>query len=266
MNAARSLPSLVLVLALAPTAQAQDVQVTRDNAVQAEPDYSPFVDQHFPTRIFWGDTHLHTRNSIDAGFVGNTLGPEAAFRFARGEEVTSSSGLRAKLLRPLDFLVVADHAEYYGLATMLLNGDPALLADTVGARWYEMFRGSPEGGFNVFQEVVRSGSVENPRELIDNPSAKRSAWERYTATVERFNEPGRFTALGGFEWSSTPKGGNLHRVVIFRDGADRMNQVLPLRFMTARIPSTSGSTWPGMKPRPTGESWRFLTTGIGATA
>ena len=236
MNAARSLPSLVLVLALAPTAQAQDVQVTRDNAVQAEPDYSPFVDQHFPTRIFWGDTHLHTRNSIDAGFVGNTLGPEAAFRFARGEEVTSSSGLRAKLLRPLDFLVVADHAEYYGLATMLLNGDPALLADTVGARWYEMFRGSPEGGFNVFQEVVRSGSVENPRELIDNPSAKRSAWERYTATVERFNEPGRFTALGGFEWSSTPKGGNLHRVVIFQDGADRMNQVLPLPFYDSPDP------------------------------
>ena len=230
MNTGRTFPILALVLALAPGAHAQDVQVTRDNAVQAESDYSPFADQHFATRIFWGDTHLHTRNSIDAGFVGNTLGPEAAFRFARGEEVTSSSGLRAKLLRPLDFLVVADHAEYYGLATMLLNGDPALLADTVGARWYKMFRGSPEGGFNVFQEVVRSAAMDNPRELIDNPSAKRSAWERYTATVERFNEPGRFTALGGFEWSSTPRGGNLHRVVSFRDGADRMNQVLPLPF------------------------------------
>ena len=60
---------------------------------------------------------LHTRNSPDAGFLGNTLGVDEAYRFARGEEVTSSGGLRAKLLRPLDFLVVADHAEYYGIAT-----------------------------------------------------------------------------------------------------------------------------------------------------
>ncbi len=233
---ARILPALALMLVLAPAAYAQDVTPTREIAVRVESNYSPFVDQHFPTRVFWGDTHLHTRNSIDAGFVGNKLGPEEAFRFARGEEVTSSTGLRVRLHRPLDFLVVADHAEYYGLATMLINGDAGLLADTVGARWYNMFRGSPEGGFDVFMEVVRSGSVENPRELIDNPAAKRSAWESYTATTERFNEPGRFTALGGFEWSSTPRGGNLHRVVIFRDGADRMNQVLPLPFYDSPDP------------------------------
>ena len=232
----RILPALALMLVLAPAAYAQDVTPTREIAVRVESNYSPFVDQHFPTRVFWGDTHLHTRNSIDAGFVGNKLGPEEAFRFARGEEVTSSTGLRVRLHRPLDFLVVADHAEYYGLATMLINGDAGLLADTVGARWYNMFRSSPQGGFDVFMEVVRSGSVENPRELIDNPAAKRSAWESYTATTERFNEPGRFTALGGFEWSSTPRGGNLHRVVIFRDGADRMNQVLPLPFYDSPDP------------------------------
>ncbi len=236
MKLARTLLILALITGLGPPVHAQDVTPRREIAVRAQPEYSPFVDQHFPTRVFWGDTHLHTRNSIDAGFVGNTLGPEEAFRFARGEEVTSSTGLRVQLHRPLDFLVVADHAEYYGLATMLINGDPGLLADTVGARWYNMFSSSPEGGFDVFMEVVRSGAVENPRELIDNPAAKRSAWERYTATAERFNEPGRFTALGGFEWSSTPLGGNLHRVVIFRDGADRMNQVLPLPFYDSPDP------------------------------
>jgi len=236
MKATSILPILALLLAMAPTVHAQDVQVRRENAVQAKPDYSPFVDQHFPTRVFWGDTHLHTRNSIDAGFVGSTLGPEAAYRFARGEEVTSSTGLRVQLNRPLDFLVVADHAEYYGLAAMLIDGDQALLADTVGARWYDMFRGSEEGGFDVFMEVVRSGTSENPREEISNPALKRSAWEKYTATAERFNEPGRFTALGGFEWSSTPRGGNLHRVVVFRDGADRMNQILPLPFYDSPDP------------------------------
>ncbi len=217
----------ICLLACAPVV-AQELSVDKDHAVQAEADYSPFVDQHFPTSIFWGDTHLHTRNSPDAGFLGNTLGPEEAYRFARGEEVTSSGGLRAKLLRPLDFLVVADHAEYFGIATQLINGDPALLADPIGKRWYDTFHGSAEGGFNVFQEIIQSSNAAQPKEMVANPAVKRSAWERNTATAESFNEPGRFTALIGFEWSSIVKGNNLHRVVVFRDGADRANQVLPL--------------------------------------
>lgn len=207
---------------------AQDFTVTPENAVKSKADYSPFVDQHYPDRIFWGDTHLHTRNSPDAGFVGNTLGPEEAYRFARGEEVTSSGGLRAKLLRPLDFLVVADHAEYYGLATQLIDGDPALMADPIGKRWYDIFHASPEGGFKIFQEIIQGSNMAQPVELIANPAIKRSAWERYTATADSFNEPGRFTALIGFEWSSIAEGNNLHRVVVFRDSAQRANQILPL--------------------------------------
>ncbi len=192
--------------------------------------YSPFVDQHYPTRVLWGDTHLHTANSFDAGFVGGKLGPEAAYRFARGEEVTSATGVRAKLVRPLDFLVISDHADYFGLSTMLRAGDPALLADPVGKRWYEMFNASKDGGYKVFLEVVHGTAAENSKELIQNPAVKRTVWERANAIAEKYNEPGRFTALIGFEWSSTPKGGNLHRVVMFRDGAERANQVLPLAF------------------------------------
>ena len=226
----------VVSLAIAAPVFAQEFTVDKEQVAYNEPDYSPFVDQNYPDRIFWGDTHLHTANSVDAGFVGNTLGPEEAYRFARGEEVTSSSGLRAKLLRPLDFLVVADHAEYFGLATMLKRGDPALLADPVGKRWYEMFNESKEGGYKAFQEVVRSGAGDNPQELIKNPAVKRSLWEGVNAIADNYNEPGRFTALIGFEWSSTPMGGNLHRVVIFRDGADRTNQVLPLPFYESPDP------------------------------
>ncbi len=211
-------------------AQQFEFTVEKKDAAYNEPDYSPFVDQHFPTRVLWGDTHLHTANSVDAGFTGTTLGPEEAYRFARGEEVNSSSGLRAKLVRPLDFLVVSDHAEYFGLSTMLRTGAPALLADPVGKRWYDMFKESKEGGYKVFMEIVRSASGDNPGELIQNPAAKRSVWERSNAIAEKYNEPGRFTALIGFEWSSTPKGGNLHRVVIFRDGAEQANQVVPLAF------------------------------------
>ncbi len=114
---------------LAAGAQAQEFTVQPGEAVYDEPDYSPYVDRHFPDRVFWGDTHHHTSNSPDAGLVGNILGPDAAFRFARGEELTSSNGTRVKLLRPLDFLVISDHAEYMGLPVLLNTGDPALLAD-----------------------------------------------------------------------------------------------------------------------------------------
>jgi len=228
----KSILALVAIAALTlpSMAPASELTVDKEHAIANEQDYSPFVDQHFPDRIYWGDTHLHTANSVDAGFVGNKLGPAEAYRFARGEEVTSSSGLRAKLLRPLDFLVVADHAEYFGLATMIKNGNPALLADPVGKRWYDMFNESKEGGYNAFMEVVRSAGGDNPQELIKNPAVKQSLWESVNATAEEYNEPGRFTALIGFEWSSAPMGGNLHRVVIFRDGAERANQVAPLAF------------------------------------
>ena len=220
------------------SAFSQELTIHKDNAVQAKQDYSPFVDQHYPSQILWGDTHLHTRNSPDAGFLGNKLGPEDAYRFARGKEVTSSGGLRAKLLRPLDFLVIADHAEYFGIATQLIDGDPALLADPVGKRWYDMFHGSAGGGNDVFQELAQTLAVENPTEIIKNPAAKRSVWERSNEIAERYNEPGRFTALIGFEWSSSNSGNNLHRVVIFRDSSDRANQVIPLSSLDKNDPES----------------------------
>jgi hypothetical protein len=71
------------------------------------PSYSPYSGRRFPTQVFWGDTHLHTSNSLDARAFGATLGPEEAYRFARGEEVMSSHGMRLKLSRPLDWLVIA---------------------------------------------------------------------------------------------------------------------------------------------------------------
>ena len=219
---------VALSLAFASSSFAQELTVNSENVVSKNAEYSPFVDQHFPTRILWGDTHLHTRNSPDAGFLGNTLSPDDAFRFARGEEVTASNGFRSQLVRPLDFLVVTDHAEYFGLATQLIDGDQALLDDPIGKRWYDMFHGSPNGGDAVFQEIIKGSAAAQPKELIASPSAKRSAWERYIASAESFNESGRFTAFIGFEWSSIANGNNLHRVVIFRDGADRANQVLPL--------------------------------------
>ena len=100
--------------------------------------FSPYAGRNFPTRVFWGDTHLHTGMSMDAGAFGARLKPEDAHRFARGEELTSSTGLQVKLSKPLDFLVVADHSDNMGFFPRLYAGDPRMLADPTGRRWYEM--------------------------------------------------------------------------------------------------------------------------------
>jgi hypothetical protein len=81
-----------------------------------EAEYSPYLEHNYPDQVFFGDTHVHTSYSTDAGLFGTSIGPEEAYRFARGETVTSSTGVRTRLLRPLDWLVVADHAENMGLS------------------------------------------------------------------------------------------------------------------------------------------------------
>jgi hypothetical protein len=230
---------LALGVTVTPVA-AQEYTVNKEDVKGDEPDFSPYVDRNIPDRIFWGDTHLHTSYSPDAGLVGNTLGPEEAYRFARGEEVTSSSGLRAKLLRPLDFLVVTDHAEYIGLATLLRTSDPVLLADPIGKRWNDLFHSGK--GYDLFIEIL--GSAIKREEKIKNQQVKRSIWERFTKTADHYNEPGKFSAFIGFEWSSVPQGNNLHRVVVFRDGAERANQVLPFSLFDSEDPE---------------DLWRYMT-------
>ena len=154
MSTLRKSPIFASLLLLVAAAGAQEVQVTRENVAYGEPDYSPFVDQYFPTRVFWGDTHLHTSNSPDAGLMGTELDPEVAYRFARGEEVASNTGQRVKLIRPLDFLVVSDHAEFLGVAPAIKRGDEVVLADAKGRRWYEMYNAGPEQAHRAALDVV----------------------------------------------------------------------------------------------------------------
>src|SRR4051812_37529837 len=90
-------------------------KATADQVFPAKPSYSPYAGRNFPTRPFFGDTHLHTSLSVDAGAFGARLGPVEAYRFAKGEEIVSSTGQPVKLSRPLDFLVVADHSDAMGL-------------------------------------------------------------------------------------------------------------------------------------------------------
>ena len=193
--------------------------------------YSPYAGRKHPTRVYFGDTHLHTANSGDAFTEGNKLSPEDAYRYARGEEVISSTGVPIKLSRPLDFLVVSDHAEGLGLSIELYNGNPALVADPTLARWNEMLKAGGQQALKAKNEVVAAQSQGTLPAVTRDPKVvgpiMKSTWQRYTTTADKYNEPGRFTALIGYEWTSVPGGNNLHRNVIFRDGKDRADQVLP---------------------------------------
>jgi hypothetical protein len=187
--------------------------------------YSPYADQEPITRVFWGDTHLHTSASTDAAARGNRLGLEQAYRFARGEEVTSSTGLQARLRTPLDFLVVADHSDGMGFFGMLQQGHPELMAHELGRRWHDLLA---EGkGPVVAKEVVSAFAQGTIPWASNDPRLMTPVWNANIAAAERFNEPGRFTALIGYEWTSLVQGNNLHRVVILRDGADRAGKLLP---------------------------------------
>jgi hypothetical protein len=193
-------------------------------AAENQPEYSPYLDDDFPNQVFFGDTHLHTSYSADAGFIGTTLGPEEAYRFALGEEVTSSTGVRAKLQRPLDFLVVADHAENMGLAPLAIEGDPAILATDFGLEIHKLLKaGKGAEAFDRWRSERASG--KDP--MAGENKAAQTVWERVTSAAERYNDPGHFTAFIGYEWTSVPGGNNLHRNVIFRDGKNKADQMLP---------------------------------------
>ncbi len=190
--------------------------------------YSPYAGRTFPTRVYWGDTHLHTSFSMDAGAFGARLGPKDAYVFAKGNEITASSGQRVKLSRPLDFLVVADHSDGMGFFPMLLSGSQDILNDPQGKKWYEMIQ-SGKGADAALDIVITFGKGQMPKAIFPLPGTApyRSAWAETFKAAEEANDPGRFTAFIGFEWTSNTGGNNLHRNVIFRDNAAKASLVEP---------------------------------------
>ena len=190
--------------------------------------YSPYAGRNFPSRPFFGDTHLHTSFSFDAGAFGARLGPVDAYRFAKGEQVVASSGQPAKLSRPLDFLVVADHSDNMGFFPDLLAAKPNIMADPTGRKWHDMIVGG-QGADAAIEIIVAFSQNKFPKALLYSPdsSSYRSAWQETIRAAEQANEPGRFTAFIGYEWTSNTGGNNLHRNVIFRDNGDKASRVVP---------------------------------------
>ena len=196
----------------------------------AEPPYSPPVSKDYPVRVFWGDTHLHTALSGDAYLYSTRLGPDAAYRFAKGETVTSTTGQPVKLDRPLDFLVVADHANNMGAAYSRGNSldDAKFRESTLGRLWEKARAEVLEEGL-VDAEALKTDRLYTVHMeglvSVRHKGFRQSVWELITGTADRHNQPGHFTAFNGYEW--TPQRGAVHRVVVFRDDAERVNRILP---------------------------------------
>ncbi len=215
----------VLVLVMQASAAFASPPVVTEADFTKQRVYSPYAGRNYADRVLFGDTHFHTNLSFDAGLVGTTLTVDDGYRMARGEKVISNSGQPVQLIRPLDFLVITDHAEMIGLAPMIQESNPALLADPWGRWVHERFNAGPEGRMEAFRNIIEAGTTgKNP---FSSDAASRSIWIDFVEKADTYNAPGRFTAMIGFEWSSTPAGDNLHRVVVFRDGADKTGQTVP---------------------------------------
>ena len=235
--------TIVLMLAAAP-AGAEEPQsggdaglINPEAAAHAFPKrgFSPYAGRNYPTHVFWGDQHVHTGWSVDAGAFGATLGPEEALRFARGEQVTSSLGEAVKLSRPLDWVAVTDHSDAAGVIFEVRDGNPDLMADPVIKRWHEMMASGQ--GVQAASEMIAAQSNNKVPPAMKDPRLAMSIWEKNTAIMEKYNEPGRFTAFIGYEWTSNAGGGNnLHRNVIYRDGKAAADQVLPMTTFDSENP------------------------------
>jgi hypothetical protein len=223
----KQLLSICTCLAFLVTATAHTAAIAQDDVPSTQPGertYSPYPEQNFPNQVFFGDTHCHTSYSADAGMIGNRLGPDEAYRFAKGETVTSSTGVAARLARPLDFLVVSDHAENLGLAPLLADKDATLMATVFGKRLRAALdAGDPAGAWKIWSDSKAAG--KDP--LAAHPEIYRTAWSRITEAAEAHDQPGSFTAFIGFEWTSNPGKNNLHRNVIFRGGKENADTIIP---------------------------------------
>lgn len=202
-----------------------------------KPGYSPYAGRNFPTRVFWGDQHLHTSWSADAAGGGTILGPEEALQFARGDEVITSTGQPVKLSRPLDWLAVTDHSDAMGVISEVMKGNADLMTDPILKRWNkQMNAGGEEAMTAVMEMIARQGKGTLPPKMMD-PKLTRDIWLKGTSISEKYNDPGRFTAFIAYEWSSNAGGGdNLHRNIIYRDGKAVADQVAPMTTFDSENP------------------------------
>lgn len=212
----------------------------QNNGSAEDSSFTKVAETKFPEHVFWGDQHLHTAWSADAGAAGTTVGPEDALRFAMGEEIKNNSGQTAKLHRPLDWLCISDHSDGMGVISFIKDGDTELIKDPLIKKWYEgMNSPDPRVQRSVAMELITAQSNKKlPAALMDSSFA-RSVWDKNIDIVEKYNQPGKFTAFIAFEWTSNYGGGNnLHRNVIYRGNGAEARSILPLTTFESEDPES----------------------------
>lgn len=230
----RSLLAALLVTASTLPATAQFVP-SKDSLEGLYPGkvYSPYAERGFPSSVYWGDTHLHTGFSMDAGLFGNTTGHDTAYRFARGEEVMAASGQPVKLARPLDWMVLTDHSDGMGMIFDMKDQKQNIMAFEQSRRWAEgLAKGGEDSAAAALDLITTFSQGKIDPELMAQYSPGSpiyaSVWETTVQKAEEYNQPGVFTALIGYEWTSLVKGNNLHRNVVLRDNGDKALMVQPM--------------------------------------
>lgn len=205
------------------------IQVDKTKKYFKQHGYSPYAGRNFPDRPLWGEMHLHTSWSPDAVGGGTRVSPEAAYQLARGQEIVSSTGQPVRLSRPLDWLAIADHSDALGVVSDVIAGKPELMTDPQLRRWNKMFNAGQDQAMAAVMEMITAQGQGKVPAAIKDPEVFKDAWKRYTAIADKFNDPGHFSTLIAYEWTSNYGGGNnLHRNVIFRDNAEKAQQMLPL--------------------------------------
>ncbi|WP_136798968.1 DUF3604 domain-containing protein [Desulfosediminicola ganghwensis] len=208
----------------------------KENTRLEKKEFSPYVNRAYPTQVFFGDTHLHTSLSMDAGTFGNRLGLDEAYRFVRGGEVVASGGFKARLAEPLDFVVIADHSDGMGFFDMFAKGDPAMMNKEEGKRWHKAINEGGQAAVDAALEIITLFSQGKFPWKTNDPKIMKPVWQNVIDAAEQYNEPGRFTAFIGYEWTSLVKGNNLHRVVVYRDGSAQARQTLPFTLADSADP------------------------------
>ena len=223
--------ALAIVALLLLSCNADQPKNTDASIADSKKEQAPSIEQNPNNNLYWGDTHLHTTNSPDAFSFGARLTPDDAYRFAKGESI-ESEGLDVQLKRPLDFLVVADHAEGIGLITEIMNENPALMEDAMLREWSKNLQAGGEKAAQTGRDLINRFTLgEFPAVILDKKimgGVINKVWTQYLATTDGHYIPGKFTPLIGYEWSALPNGNNLHRVVVYRDDMEKAKQTFPV--------------------------------------
>jgi hypothetical protein len=160
--------------------------------------------------VYFGEQHMHTINSFDAFATGTRTSWDEAYEWALGKEVKlSTTGEPMKKATPYDFVAITDHSEYFGVLKLLIDPKSELSKSDLAK---QLAKGSPEAANQVLKTLL----TNNPMEQYVTADLKTSQWKSYVEVANKYNDPGKFTTLIAFEWTSIPNGRNMHRNVFFR--------------------------------------------------